>query len=86
MTVADFHRLVPLLPGADPARTDAMSACGEEPGGRRWRATLSKPRVRTVGGLSLPVIDVDIEMTGYGQPEARRFLDKFHLVFHKGGG
>jgi hypothetical protein len=46
ITPADFQRLRHLLPGADQARLEAMSACGEEPGGGRWQATCSPPSAR----------------------------------------
>jgi hypothetical protein len=46
ITPADFQRLRYLLPGADQARLEAMSACGEEPGGGRWHATCSPPSAR----------------------------------------
>jgi hypothetical protein len=46
ITPADFQRLRHLLPGADQARLEAMSACGEEPGGGRWHATCSPPSAR----------------------------------------
>jgi len=46
ITPADFQRLRHLLPGADQARLEAMSACDEEPGGGRWHATCSPPSAR----------------------------------------
>jgi len=46
ITPVDFQRLRHLLPGADQARLEAMSACGEEPGGGRWHATCSPPSAR----------------------------------------
>lgn len=85
ITPNDFRRLVPLLPGADHARLEAMSA-SHEAGGQRWRLTLSHARARPLGRLCVPVADVEIELTGYNQVEAQRFLDRFHLVFRRGGG
>jgi len=86
MTAADLQRLAPLLSGGGRIRLEPMSACLEQPGGQHWQITLSNPRVRTLGRLSLPIADVQIEMTGYSQAEIQRFLERFHLVFRKGGG
>ncbi len=86
LTPADFRRLVPFLPGAGEVGPDALSACGEQPGSRRWRITLTNIRARAVSRFSLPVADVEIALTGYRPPEAEKFLERFHLVFRRGGG
>jgi len=86
ITPADFQRLAPLLPGANRAQFEAMSACCEEPGGRRWQIILSNPRTHSFARLSVPLTDVEIEMTGYNPSEAQDFLERFHLIFRRGGG
>jgi hypothetical protein len=36
--------------------------------------------------VRLPIADVEITLKGYSRTEAEHFLDRFHLVFRKGGG
>jgi hypothetical protein len=86
ITPAEFRRLAYLLPGAQQVRLDEMSATCEQTDGRRWRITLSSPRLRRLASLNLPISDVEIEMAGYSALEIQHFLERFHLVFRRGGG
>jgi len=86
ITPAEFRRLAYLLPGAQQVRLDQMSATCEQTDGRRWRITLSSPRLRRLASLNLPISDVEIEMAGYSALEVQHFLERFHLVFRRGGG
>ena len=48
--------------------------------------TLSEERERRIALLRLPVVDVDIELSGF-EPEAlERFLVQFDRAFQRGGG
>jgi hypothetical protein len=89
ITPEDLERLAPLLSEVGEVRLvrlDSVSAAGEERGGRSWRITMSKARPRSLGHLNLPLSDVEIELDGYDRAEAARFMERFHLVFRKGGG
>jgi hypothetical protein len=86
LTTEEFQRLVHHLPGYEALERQADAAVGREAPGSRWRIALSNPRRRSIGLLTLPLADVVIELTGYSAVDAVRFLDRFHLVFRKGGG
>lgn len=86
ITPAELRRLTYLLPGAQQVQLEEMSATCEQRGGQRWQITLSNARTRRLAHLSVPIADVEIEMTGYNASEVQHFLERFHLVFRKGGG
>jgi hypothetical protein len=86
LTSDELGRLVRHLPGYDAYEQQHGAAAGREAPDRRWRITLSNPRHRRIGLLALPLATVAIELTGYSPAEAERFIDRFHLVFRKGGG
>lgn len=39
-----------------------------------------------LGALRLPMADVSVSFTGCSRRRIRRFLDRFGLAFHRGGG
>jgi len=41
---------------------------------------------RRIAALSMPVMDVTIELTGFDDEQARAFLDKFDRTYRRGGG
>jgi hypothetical protein len=86
ITPAEFRRLAYLLPGAKQVRLEETSATCTQTDGRRWRITLSNPRLRRLASLNLPISDVEIDMAGYSALEVQHFLERFHLVFRRGGG
>jgi len=86
ITPAEFRRLTYLLPGVQQVQFEGMSATCEQTDGQRWQITLSNARTRSLAGLNVPIADVEIEMTGYSASEVQRFLERFHLVFRRGGG
>lgn len=48
--------------------------------------TLSEERERRIALLRLPVVDVDIELTGFAPEALERFLTRFDRAFQRGGG
>lgn len=82
--------MVRLAPHLDPARPIAVE--GRRVRGRfgaedlPWSMTLGEPRVRAIGLIRIAVADVALAITGADDATAARFLDRFHLVFRKGGG
>ena len=86
ITPAEFRRLARHLPGAEAACIEPLSISSTDELGRVWKITLSNLRSRVIGLVRLPVADLEIEMRGYSSSEVERFLDRFYLVFRKGGG
>ena len=50
------------------------------------RITLSEESIRKIASLSLPTTFVHIELTGYSESGAKRFMSRFDLAYQKGGG
>ena len=48
--------------------------------------TLSEQRERRIALLRLPVVDVDIELSGFEPEVLERFLGQFDQAFQRGGG
>jgi Transposase, Mutator family len=63
ITPAEFRHLTYVLPGAHQVQLEEMSATCEQTDGQRWQITLSNARTRCLASLSLPIADVEIEMT-----------------------
>jgi hypothetical protein len=87
LTPADFQRLSRYLPQGTGNVRFAPASVHYEEAGRCWEVRMGNPRTRSyAAGLFLPVADIEIEMTGYSASEAERFVERFHLVFRRGGG
>jgi len=85
ITADDLERLYRYIPGGEEAKFDGHSiTLGKALGG--WRVALSDPRIRSLGLLTVPLANVEIEAWGCGQEEFAGFVERFLLVFHKGGG
>ena len=52
----------------------------------RVEITLSEQRERRIALLRLPVVDVDIELSGFEPETLERFLVQFDRSFQRGGG
>ena len=50
------------------------------------RITLSEESIRKIASLSLPTTFVHIELTGYRESGAEKFMSRFDLAYQKGGG
>jgi hypothetical protein len=85
ITVDDLKRLYRHIPGGEEASFDGHSVTLGKPL-NGWRVALSNPRTRSLGLLTIPLANVEIEAWGCGQDEFAGFVDRFLLVFHKGGG
>ena len=85
ITVDDLKRLYRYIPGGEEAKFDGHSVTLAKPVGG-WSVALSNPRTRSLGLLTVPLANVEIEAWGCGQDEFAGFVERFLLVFHKGGG
>jgi hypothetical protein len=85
ITADDLKRLYRYIPGGEEAKFDDHSVTLGKPLGG-WRVALSNPRTRSLGLLTVPLANVEIEAWGCGQDEFAGFVERFLLVFHKGGG
>ena len=85
ITADDLKRLYRYIPGGEEAKFDGHSVTLAKPVGG-WSVALSNPRTRSLGLLTVPLANVEIEAWGCGQDEFAGFVKRFLLVFHKGGG
>jgi hypothetical protein len=85
ITVDDLKRLYRYIPGGEEAKFDGHSVTLAKPVGG-WSVALSNPRTRSLGLLTVPLANVEIEAWGCGPDEFAGFVERFLLVFHKGGG
>ena len=87
MTITHAEFLRSLVPAVAPATfivDDRSISVVGAPG--KVEITLSEERERRIALLRLPVVDVDIELSGF-EPEAlERFLTQFDRSFQRGGG
>lgn len=87
LTLAELARLAPLLDPAHPTRCDASGAHGAfGPEAAAWSILFAAPRERVIAGMRFPIADVTLRLIGFDDRLAARFLERFHLVFRKGGG
>ena len=87
LTLAELVRLAPQIDPAHPVAQDATGVRGGfGPAATAWSITLEAPRERVIAGLRFPVADVTVRLDGFDEGLASRFLERFHLVFRKGGG
>ena len=87
MTITHAEFLRSLVPAVAPATFTAdgrsISVIGA-PG--KVEITLSEQRERRIALLRLPVVDVDIELSGFKPEALDRFLTQFDRAFQRGGG
>ncbi len=87
LTLAEVGRLAPVLAPDHPTTFDGDGARGAfGPEAVPWSIGLSAPRERIIAGLRFPIADVTVRLDTDDEGIAARFLDRFHLVFRKGGG
>ena len=87
MTITHAEFLRSLAPAVAPATFTvdglSISVIGA-PG--KVEITLSEQRERRIALLRLPVVDVDIEFSGFEPDALERFLIQFDRAFQRGGG
>ena len=87
MTITHAEFLRSLVPAVAPAAFTldgrSISVIGA-PG--KVEITLSEQRERRIALLRLPVVDVDIELSGFKPEALDRFLTQFDRAFQRGGG
>ena len=85
ITHAEFFRsLVPAVaPATFTVSGRSISVIGA-PG--KVEITLSEERERRIALLRLPVVDVEIELSGFDPDALDRFLTRFDRAFQRGGG
>jgi hypothetical protein len=86
ITPDDLRRLALYLPSAGPVHVGDAEISSGASEGPQWRIRLSNTRSRSLGRLRLPVSNVEVMTLGYGEAEHDAFLERFHLVFRRGGG
>ncbi len=85
LTHADFFRTLPqALGSSDYKKTGAKVSLNGGP--KRLEISLGPERTRQIANLSIPVIDVTLEFTGYAKAERDAALKLFDRMFQKGGG
>jgi hypothetical protein len=85
ITRTEFLRTLPAAVG-DHSYT-VVDNCVKIEDGPRWlQITLADQRERVIGALRLPLLTVGFEFRGYADYEVERFMKRFMLYFHRGGG
>ena len=86
LTQADFLRVfAPLVAPSELAVDGASMSAGLAAGGH-IQVTLSAPKVRIIGALKLPSLNVHLEFRACTQAAIAEFVGRFDRAFHKGGG
>jgi len=82
----DFDRIFPrVVVGATIVR-DGLRVRAEWEGGKRLQIFLSEEKVRKLGRLQLPYLDLKFRFENFAESERDAFLERFHRAFQKGGG
>ncbi|HUL40937.1 MAG TPA: hypothetical protein VLV32_03395 [Burkholderiales bacterium] len=53
---------------------------------RRLQIILSPESSRNLGSVSLPVTRVEFIFSGYSEHRVQRFMERFDMVYRRGGG
>jgi hypothetical protein len=80
----DFHRLLPALNGLEYDANETLFRHVEK--SRSWSLRLVNPRERAIGALRVPLVDVELTFQGYPQAEVDSFMERFLMLFQRGGG
>jgi hypothetical protein len=83
LTPEDFLRRLPDAVG--PFEQEDGAFVGRS-GGRPWRLRISELPPNRLGGLALGRLCVEFEFDDFAPSERERFLSRFRLHFHRGGG
>jgi hypothetical protein len=82
---AEFLRTLPRAVAGLPYTVEDDTVILDD-GGRRLRISLSPRGERVVGSVRLPTSVVSFKFSGYTRGEVERFMNRFDLYFHRGGG
>lgn len=80
-SAAEVLRCLPPELGA----ADGMRLSGSD-GPRRWSLELEPQPARRVGAIELPVTQLTIRLSGYGEDERARFMARLEACTRRGGG
>lgn len=83
---ADLHRLLGAALGGLSYRAQGDRIVAWAPEGLRVEIRVAPERERRLGGLRLPVTDVELRFTGAARAAVDAFMARFDRAFHKGGG
>ena len=85
ITRAEFVRLLSGVEGfRREALEDGRGAGGD--GSLGWRVRWVERPPRRIGGLGVPVLDVELRVEAPDDAEAQRFVKRFLLAFQRAGG
>ncbi len=85
LTHADFFRIIAGALGTDDFEKTPGGVVLED-GDKRLDVTLGPERSRMIAMMEIPVCDVTLVFSGYGEEERAAALDLFERMFQKGGG
>ncbi len=85
ITHRDFLRLLPKALNGLGYQQDGNRILVQD-GQRSIHIKLSEESIRKLASLSLPMTLVYIELQGFSKSAADRFIVRFDLAYHKGGG
>jgi len=82
---AEFHRTIANALGADSfeRRDDGVTMVE---GDRKLEITLGPEGERKIALLRIPVTQVTLAFTGYSDDEMKAAVERFDMIFKKGGG
>ena len=85
LTHADFFRAIARALGTDDFEKKPDGVVLED-GEKRLEISLGPERRRKIAMMEIPVCDVTLVFSGYGESERIAALDQFWRMFQKGGG
>ena len=86
LTQADFLRVFAPLVAPNELAVDGASMSAGLAAGGHIHVTLSAAKVRIIGALKLPSLNVHLEFRACTQAAIAEFVGRFDRAFHKGGG
>jgi len=87
ITPQEFHRVLPAVLGTNKYGVDETGKVLQlEQNHRMLRIECHPQADRRIGALSIPRLLVCIELRGYGQTDAKQFIDHFDLCYLRIGG
>lgn len=81
----DFFRVFPAVVGHRPFGRSGRCVLFQD-GPRTLRICLASESQRRLGMLRIPVTALSFSFEGYTRADADRFMRRFDLHFHRGGG
>ena len=82
---SDFYRIFPRVePAAEQLRERVFRVSRDD--GRVLDIEISEEKIRRLGILKIPYIDISFRFTGWSDAQRVEFFEKFDRSFQKGGG